>query len=94
MQTEVLRVRNDTNVQLLAGAIAKVMAKKNVGCEVTCIGAAAVNQAVKGIAIARSMVATTGYDLVMRPAFETIKLNQKDGGKEEVTAIRFILLLM
>lgn len=93
MEIETLRVRNDTNVQLLAGAIAKVMAKKNVGCEVTCIGAAAVNQAVKGIAIARSMVATTGYDLVMRPAFETINMS-KEGGKEEVTAIRFVLLLL
>ena len=92
METEVLKVRNDTNVQLLAGAIAKVMQKKN-GCEISCIGAAAVNQAVKGIAIARSMVATTGYDLVARCAFDTINMS-KEGGKEEVTAIRFVLLLI
>lgn len=34
-----------------------------------CIGAAAVNQAIKGVAIARGYVAQKGYDLVVRPGF-------------------------
>ena len=35
------------------------------------------------------MVATTGYDLVFRVGFLTVDLSG-EGGKEEVTAIKFV----
>jgi len=50
------------------------------------IGAGAVNQAVKAVAIARGFVAPGGVDLVCVPAFTDITI---DG--EERTAIKFIV---
>lgn len=86
---EVIRVAADTNCQNLGGSIAKAVAKGN-HCEITAIGAGAINQAVKGLAISRRMVATTGYDLVFRVGFLTVDLSQ-EGGKDEITAIKFVV---
>jgi len=48
------------------------------------VGAGAVNQAVKAIAIARGRVASAGRDLICRPGFQTI--TSRDG---KITAIVF-----
>lgn len=48
------------------------------------VGAGAVNQTVKAIAIARGRVANSGRDLICRPGFQTI--TSRDG---EITAIVF-----
>ena len=50
------------------------------------VGAGAINQAVKAIAIARGFVAPSGIDLVCIPAFTDIVI---DG--EERTAIKLIV---
>jgi len=50
------------------------------------VGAGAVNQAIKAIAIARGFVAPNGMDLVTIPAFAEITIEG-----EERTAIRFII---
>ncbi len=50
------------------------------------MGAGAVNQAVKAIAIARGYVAPNGIDLIAIPAFAEIAIEG-----EERTAIRFIV---
>ncbi len=50
------------------------------------VGAGAVNQAVKAIAIARGFVAPNGIDLVSVPAFAEIEIEG-----EARTAIRFIV---
>ncbi len=50
------------------------------------MGAGAVNQAVKAIAIARGYVAPNGIDLITIPAFAEIAIEG-----EERTAIRFIV---
>jgi stage V sporulation protein S len=50
------------------------------------VGAGAVNQAIKAIAITRGFVAPNGIDLVAVPAFVEIAI---DG--EERTAIKFIV---
>lgn len=55
--------------------------------QLNAVGAAAVNQAVKAITIARGFVAPNGIDLVAVPAFLEIEI---DG--EERTAIRFIVM--
>ena len=56
------------------------------GAEVQAVGAAALNQAVKAVAIARGFVAPSGIDLVMIPAFTDVQI---DG--EERTAIKLIV---
>lgn len=50
------------------------------------IGAGAINQAIKAVAIARGFVAPSGVDLVCIPAFTDIQI---DG--EERTAIKLIV---
>ncbi len=50
------------------------------------IGAGAVNQAIKAIAIARGFVAPSGIDLVCIPAFVDVQI---DG--EERTAIKLLV---
>jgi stage V sporulation protein S len=86
---EVLKVKNSSNVQKLAGAIANIAQRKDE-CELVSIGAGAVNQATKAIIIARRMVAPLGINLLVIPAFVTLNLSE-EGGKEEVTAIKHIL---
>ncbi|NLJ48126.1 MAG: stage V sporulation protein S [Candidatus Atribacteria bacterium] len=55
--------------------------------EMQAVGAGAVNQAVKAIAIARGYLAPSGVDLVCIPAFVDVKIDDN-----EKTAIRFIVL--
>lgn len=82
---EVLRVSAGSNPKAVAGALAAVLREKG-GAEVQAVGAAAVNQAVKAIAIARGFVAPNGIDLVSIPAFAEINI---DG--QQRTAIKFIV---
>ena len=56
------------------------------GAEIQAIGAGALNQAVKAIAIARGFVAPGGIDLVSVPAFTDIEIEG-----EERTAIKLIV---
>ncbi len=62
------------------------MLRERGNAEIQAIGAGAVNQAVKAVAIARGFVAPGGIDLVCVPAFTDIVI---DG--EERTAIKFIV---
>lgn len=82
---EVLKVSAQSKPKSVAGALAAVLREKG-SAEVQAVGAGAVNQAVKAIAIARGYVAPNGIDLVAVPAFTEIDI---DG--EERTAIRFIV---
>ncbi|WP_038069291.1 stage V sporulation protein S, partial [Thermoanaerobacterium aotearoense] len=54
--------------------------------EIQAVGAGAVNQAVKAIAIARGFVAPNGIDLIAIPAFSEIEIEG-----ETRTAIKFIV---
>lgn len=82
---EVLKVSAQSNPKSVAGALAAVVREKGTA-EVQAVGAGAVNQAIKAVAIARGFVAPNGIDLVTVPAFAEISI---DG--EERTAIRFIV---
>ena len=80
-----LRVSAGSNPQSVASAIAhaiydtrKVMLRA--------VGAGAVNQAVKAMAIARGYVAPRGLDLTVKPGFTTIQ--SRDG---EISAIVFAI---
>lgn len=80
-----LKVSSRSNPNAVAGALAGAIREKG-GAEIQAIGAGAVNQAVKAVAIARGFVAPAGVDLVCIPAFTDILI---DG--EERTAIKFIV---
>lgn len=82
---DVLRVSADSNPKAVAGALAALL-REHGSAEMQAIGAGAVNQAVKAIAIARGYVAPNGLNLVAIPAFATVEV---DG--EERTAIRFLV---
>lgn len=82
---EVLKVSAQSQPKSVAGALAAVL-RENCVAEVQAVGAGAVNQAVKAIAITRGFVAPNGIDLVVVPAFSAIEI---DG--EERTAIKFIV---
>ncbi len=82
---DVLKVSATSKPKSVAGALAAVLRERGTA-EVQAVGAGAVNQAVKAIAIARGYVAPNGIDLVTVPAFAEIDI---DG--EERTAIRFIV---
>ncbi len=82
---EVLKVSSKSSPNSVAGALAGVIRESGV-VEIQTVGAGALNQAIKAIAIARGFVAPTGVDLVCSPAFADIEING-----EERTAIRLLV---
>lgn len=82
---EVLKVSTKSNPNSVAGALAAIIKEQNVA-EIQAVGAGAINQAVKAIAIARGFIAPSGKDIVCVPAFTDIQI---DG--EERTAIKLIV---
>ena len=82
---EVLKVSTKSNPNSVAGALAAIIKERNT-VEIQAVGAGAINQAVKAIAIARGFVAPSGKDIVCIPAFTDIEI---DG--EERTAIKLII---
>lgn len=82
---EILKVSSKSNPNSVAGALAGVLREKG-GAEMQVIGAGALNQAVKAIAIARGFVAPSGFDLICVPAFTDIQING-----EERTAIKLLV---
>ena len=82
---ETLRVSSKSKPNTVAGAIAGVIREQGQ-VEVSTVGAGALNQAVKAIAIARGFLTPSGIDLVCTPSFSDIDI---DGA--ERTAIRLLV---
>jgi stage V sporulation protein S len=80
-----LRVSAGSNPQSVASAIAHAI-YENKSVKLRAVGAGAVNQAVKSIAIARGYVAPRSLDLTCKPGFTTIE--SRDG---EISAIVFAI---
>ena len=74
-----------SNPNSVAGAMAGVLRQDGI-VEVQVVGAGALNQAIKAVAIARGYVAAGGIDLVCIPTFADIEI---DG--ERRTAIRLVI---
>lgn len=83
-EENVLRVKSSSSASSLASAIAHGV-YDNRTIKLRAIGAGAVNQAVKAIAIARSYVASRGVDLYDVPGFANVTM----GDGEEISAIVF-----
>jgi stage V sporulation protein S len=79
---EILKVSSRSNPNSVAGAMAGVV-RQSGAVEVQVVGAGALNQAVKAVAIARGYLTPSNVDLVCVPTFADIEI---DG--ESRTAIR------
>jgi stage V sporulation protein S len=84
-QVDVLKVSSKSNPNSVAGALAGVIRERG-GAEIQTIGAGALNQAVKAVAIARGFVAPSGLDLICIPAFTDVQIEG-----EERTAMKLIV---
>lgn len=82
---ENLKVSSKSNPSAVAGAIAGLI-KENKKVELQAIGAGALNQAIKAIAIARGFVAPVGINLICIPAFTEVEVES-----EERTGIKLIV---
>ncbi len=71
--TDVLKVRATTRPTATAGAIAGIV-REGGAPEVQAIGAAAVNQAVKAVIIARAYLVQDGLDLYCVPGFAEVSI--------------------
>ena len=71
---KVLKVSSTTKPNSIAGAIAGIIREEGK-VQIQTIGAAALNQTIKGIAIARGYIAPTGHEIVCIPFFKDIEVN-------------------
>ena len=79
---DILRVSSSSDPNKVAGALAGTI-REHQEAEMQTVGAGALNQAIKAIAISRGFLAPSGLDLVCWPSFIDIEIN----GNER-TAIR------
>ncbi len=86
---EIIKVSSKSISQRVAGSIANAFRSGETKLEIQAIGAGALNQAIKAIAISRGYVAPLGFNLVCIPAFSDIMING-----EEKTAIKLIVEAM
>ncbi len=80
---EILKISAKSSPNGVAGAIAGLV-KENGKVEMQAIGAGAINQAIKAVAIARGFVAPSGVELTCTPSFTEVTIDD-----EEKTGIRF-----
>lgn len=78
-----LKVKSTTNAKSVAGVIAKLFKEGETSVEVITVGAAALNQVVKAVAIARGYLAPVGVDIVIVPSFTEVKID--DASKTAIT---------
>lgn len=81
----IIKVSATSRTSAVAGAIAGIV-RENNRAEAQAIGAGAVNQAIKAVAIARIFLQEDGLDIVCIPEFTTVDID----GKER-TAIRLVI---
>ena len=84
-ETILLKIKNNSEPQKVAGAVVAYL-REGKKVELQAIGAGAVNQAVKSIAVARGFIAQEGVNLSCIPAFTDVEVEE-----EERTGIKFII---
>jgi stage V sporulation protein S len=82
----IIKVSAESRTSAVAGAIAGVI-REHRHADVQAIGAGAVNQAVKAVAIARGYLQEDGIDIICIPQFTSVEID----GKER-TALRLVVL--
>jgi stage V sporulation protein S len=74
---DIIKVAARSRSTAVAGAIAGITREKG-RAEVQAIGAGAVNQAVKAVAIARGYLALDGIDVICIPAFTEVEIEGQE----------------
>lgn len=82
---DVIKVSASSRTSAVAGAIAGVV-REHKRAEAQAIGAGAVNQAIKAVAIARAYLQEDGLDVICIPEFTTVDIE----GKER-TALKLVI---
>lgn len=73
---DIIKVSATSRTSAVAGAIAGVI-REHKHADVQAIGASAVNQAVKALALAKGYLAEDGYDIVCIPNFVDVEIDGK-----------------
>jgi stage V sporulation protein S len=73
---DVIKVSGTSRTSAVAGAIAGVV-REHKRAEVQAIGASAVNQAVKALALAKSYLVNDGYNIIFIPEFVDVDIEGK-----------------
>jgi stage V sporulation protein S len=82
---DIIKVSGKSRTSAVAGAIAGVFREQR-HVEVQAIGASAINQAVKALALSRNYLAEDGYNVIFVPEFVDVEIDQKVR-----TAIKFVV---
>ena len=82
---DIIKVSGTSRTSAVAGAIAGVV-REHKRAEVQAIGASAINQAVKALALARGYLANDGLDIICMPEFVDVQIEDKVR-----TAIKFVV---
>lgn len=82
---DVIKVSASSRTSAVAGAIAGVV-REHKRAEAQAIGAGAVNQAIKAVAIARAYLQEDGLDVICIPEFTSVDIE----GKER-TALKLVI---
>ena len=82
---DILKVSARSRPAAVAGAIAGIV-REGERAEAQAIGAGAINQAVKAVAIARNYLALDGIDVICIPAFTQVSIEG-----QQRTAIKLIV---
>ncbi len=82
---DIIKVSGTSRTSAVAGAIAGVF-RENKHAEVQAIGAIAVNQAVKALALAKGYLKEDGYNVIFMPEFVDVEIDEKIR-----TAIKFVV---
>jgi stage V sporulation protein S len=85
---KILKVSANSAPNAVAGAIANVI-KEDSEAEVQAVGAGAINQAVKAIAVSRGFLAQVGTEIYCQPAFVSLTIDET-----ERTGIKFIVRIL
>ena len=72
-----LKVSAKSNPNAVAGALAAVM-RERATAEIQAVGAGAINQAVKAVAIARTYLKESHIDIACIPSFITVEISERE----------------
>ncbi len=73
---DIIKVSGTSRTSAVAGAIAGVV-REHKHADVQAIGASAINQAVKALALARGYLANDGIDIICIPEFVDVQIDDK-----------------
>ena len=72
-----LKVSARSNPNAVAGALAAVIRERD-NAEIQAVGAGAINQAIKAVAIARSYLKGSEIDVICIPSFITVEISEHE----------------